>query len=74
MTFTENIILIINNVAIFEVYICQQLQDSTIALQQTCHANATLQQQVQNLQEQSHKGKRREEIEMTVKVAEKSNG
>ena len=50
MTFTENIILIINNVAIFEVYICQQLQDSTIALQQTCHANATLQQQVQNLQ------------------------
>ena len=46
----------------------QQLQDSTIALQQTQQANVTLQQQVQQLQEQSHWVVRREEIEMTEEV------
>ena len=43
----------------------QQLQESTSALQQTRQANVTLQQQVQQLQEQSHWVVRREEIEMT---------
>ena len=43
----------------------RQVQESTSALQQTHQANATLQQQVQQLQEQSHWVVRREEIEMT---------
>ncbi|XP_041379310.1 dual specificity protein kinase shkE-like [Gigantopelta aegis] len=46
----------------------QQLQESTTALQQTHQANATLQQQVQQLQEQSHWVRRKEEIEMTDEV------
>ena len=46
----------------------QQFQDSTIALQQTQQANATLQQQVQQLQEQSHWVVRTEEIKMTEEV------
>ena len=46
----------------------QQLQESTSALQQTCQANATLQQQVQQLQEQSYWVVRREEIEMSEDV------
>ena len=46
----------------------QQLQESTSALQQTRQANATLQQQVQQLQEQSHWVVRREEIEMSEEV------
>ena len=46
----------------------QQFQDSTSALQQTQQANVTLQQQVQQLQEQSHWVVRREEIEMTEDV------
>ena len=46
----------------------QQLQESTSALQQTRQANVTLQQQVQQLQEQSHWVVRREEIEMTEEV------
>ena len=46
----------------------QQLQESTTALQQTHQANATLQQQVQQLQEQSHWVVRKEEIEMTDEV------
>ena len=46
----------------------QQFQDSTTALQQTCQANATLQQQVQQLQQQSHWVVRREEIEMTEEI------
>ena len=48
--------------------LCQQLQESTTALQQTLQANATLQQQVQQLQEQSHWVVRKEEIEMTDEV------
>ena len=47
---------------------CQQLQESTTALQQIRQANVTLQQQVQQLQEQSHWVVRREEIEMTEEV------
>ena len=46
----------------------QQLQESTTALQQTRQANATLQQQVQQLQQQSHWVVRKEEIEMTDEV------
>ena len=48
----------------------QQFQDSTTTLQQTRQANATLQQQVQQLQvqEQSHWIVRREEIEMTEEI------
>ena len=46
----------------------QQLQVSTTALQQTRQANVTLQQQVQQLQEQSHWVVRREEIEMSEDV------
>ena len=46
----------------------QQVQESTSALQQTRQANVTLQQQVQQLQEQSHWVVRREEIEMTEEV------
>ena len=46
----------------------QQLQESTSALQQTCQANVTLQQQVLQLQEQSHWVVRREEIEMTEEI------
>ena len=46
----------------------QQLQESTTALQQTRQANVTLQQQVQQLQEQSHWVVRREEIEMSEEV------
>ena len=46
----------------------QQLQESTTALQQTRQANTTLQQQVQQLQEQSHWVVRREEIEMSEEV------
>ena len=46
----------------------QQLQESTSALQQTRQANVTLQQEVQQLQEQSHWVVRREEIEMTEEV------
>ena len=46
----------------------RQLQESTSSLQQTRQANATLQQQVQQLQEQSHWVVRREEIEMSEEV------
>ena len=46
----------------------RQLQESTSALQQTRQANATLQQQVQQLQEQSHWVVRREEIEMSEEI------
>ena len=46
----------------------QQLQESTAALQQRHQANVTLQQQVQQLQEQSHWVVRREEIEMSEEV------
>ena len=46
----------------------QQLQESTTSLQQTSQTNATLQQQVQQLQEQSHWVVRKEEIEMTDEV------
>ena len=46
----------------------QQLQESTSALQQRQHTISTLQQQVQQLQEQSHWVVRREEIEMTVEI------
>ena len=46
----------------------QQLQESTSALQQTRQANATLQQQVQQLQAQSHWVVRKEEIEMTEEI------
>ena len=46
----------------------RQLQESTSALQQTRQVNVTLQQQVQQLQEQSHWVVRREEIEMTEEV------
>ena len=46
----------------------QQLQESTSSLQQTRQVNTTLQQQVQQLQEQSHWVVRREEIEMTEEV------
>ena len=46
----------------------QQLQDSTTALQQTRQTNTTLQQQVQQLQEQSHWVVRREEIEITEEI------
>ena len=46
----------------------QQLQESTTAPQQTRQANATLQQKVQQLQEQSHWVVRKEEIEMTNEV------
>ena len=46
----------------------QQFQDSTTALQRTQQVNVTLQQQVQQLQEQSHWVVRREEIEMTVEI------
>ena len=46
----------------------QQLQGSTSALQQTRQVNVTLQQQVQQLQEQSHWVVRREEIEITEEV------
>ena len=48
--------------------LCQQLQESTSALQLTRQVNTTLQQQVQQLQEQSYWVVRREEIEMTVEV------
>ena len=46
----------------------QQLQESTSSLQQTRQVNTTLQQQVQQLQEQSHWLVRKEEIEMTEEV------
>ena len=46
----------------------QQLQESTTSLQQTRQGNATLQQQVQQLQEQSHWLVMKEEIEMTDEV------
>ena len=46
----------------------QQFQDSTTALLQTRQANVTLQQQVQQLQEQSHWIVRREEIVMTEEI------
>ena len=46
----------------------QQLQESTTTLQQTRQAYATLQQQVQQLQEQSHWVVRREEIEITEEI------
>ena len=46
----------------------QQLQESTSALQQTRQDNATLQQEVQQLQEQSHWVVRKEEIEMTEEI------
>ena len=46
----------------------QQFLDSTTALQQTHQVNITLQQQVQQLQEQSHWVVRREEIEMSVEI------
>ena len=46
----------------------RQLQESTSALQQTRQVNVTLQQQVEQLQEQSHWVVRREEIEMTEEV------
>ena len=46
----------------------QQFQDSTTALQQRQHTIATLQQQVQQLQEQSHWVVRREEIEITEEI------
>ena len=46
----------------------QQLQESTTALQQIRQANVTLQQQVQQLQDQSHWVVRREEIEMTEEI------
>ena len=46
----------------------QQIQESTTALQQTHQANATLQQQVQQLQKLSHWVVRKEEIEMTDEV------
>ena len=51
----------------------QQLQESTSALQQTHQANVTLQQQVQQLQEQSHWVVRREEIEMKEEVLGKGS-
>ena len=51
----------------------QQLQESTIALQQTHQANATLQQQVQQLQEQFYWVVRREEIEMTEEILGKGS-
>ena len=46
----------------------QELQQLTMALQQTQKANTTLQQQGQQLQDQSHWVVRREEIKMTVEV------
>ena len=46
----------------------QQLQESTTALQQTHQANTTLQQQVQQLQEQFYWVVRRDEIEMTEEI------
>ena len=46
----------------------QEVQQLTVALQQTQKANATLQQQVQHLQDQSHWVVRREEIMMTMEV------
>ena len=46
----------------------QQLQESTTALQQRQHTIATLQQQVQQLQQQSHWVVRKEEIEMTEEI------
>ena len=46
----------------------QQLQESTSALQQSRQANATLQQQVQQLQEQSHWVVRKEEIEIAEDI------
>ena len=46
----------------------QQFQDSTSALQQTRQANATLQQQVQQLQQQSHWVVKKEEIEITEEI------
>ena len=46
----------------------QQLQESISALQQKEQVNVTLQQQVQQLQEQSHWVVRREEVEMTEEV------
>ena len=46
----------------------QQLQESTSALQQRQHTISTLQQQVQQLQEQSHWVVRKEEIEVIEEV------
>ena len=46
----------------------QQLQESTTALQQKQHTISTLQQQVQQLQEQSHWVVRKEEIEITEEI------
>ena len=46
----------------------RQVQESTSALHQTRQANTTLQQQVQQLQEQSHWVVRREEIEMSEEI------
>ena len=46
----------------------QQLQESTTALQQRQNTIATLQQQVQQLQQQSHWVVRKEEIEMTEEI------
>ena len=46
----------------------QQLQESTTALQQRQHTIATFQQQVQQLQQQSHWVVRKEEIEMTEEI------
>ena len=46
----------------------QQLQGSTTALQHRQHTIATLQQQVQQLQQQSHWVVRREEIEITEEI------
>ena len=46
----------------------QQFENSTIALQQTRQAYATLHQQVQQLQEQSHWVVRKEEIEITEEI------
>ena len=50
------------------VVLRQELQKLTTALQQTQKANTTLQQQAQQLQDQSHWVVRREEIKMTVEV------
>ena len=61
--------IIVNNIIIIiEQGLRQQLLESTTALQQTRQANATLQQQAQQLQEQSHWVVRKEEIEMTDEV------
>ena len=50
------------------VVLRQELQKLTTALQQTQKANNTLQQQVKQLQDQTHWVVRREEIKMTVEI------